>query len=114
MRNYCIVDKHKELYSILCGDLNVKEIQGRGSIGIRVADLVWCIAETNTILLSNYIPIKKKCETIKKWLLINFTFYVFYSFLQSKIKPIPSLSKKKRKKRKKERKKTRLLSKNED
>lgn len=65
MRKYCIVDKHKELYSILCGDLNVKEIQGRGNIGICVADLVWCIAETNTILLSNYIPIKKKKKKTK-------------------------------------------------
>ena len=73
MRNYCIVDKHKELYSILCSDLNVKEIQGRGNIDIRVADLVWCIAETNTILLSNYIPIKKKrCETIKKMVVDKF------------------------------------------
>ena len=74
MRKYCIVDKHEELYSILCGDLNVKEIQGRGNIGICVADLVWCIAETNTILLSNYIPIKKKkrCETIKKMVVDKF------------------------------------------
>ena len=73
MRNYCIVDKHKELYSILCSDLNVKEIQGRGNIDIRVADLVWCIAETNTLLLSNYIPIKKKrCETIKKMVVDKF------------------------------------------
>ena len=113
MRKYCIVDKHKELYSILCGDLNVKETQGRGNIGICVADLVWCIAETNTILLSNYIPIKKKKDVklLKKWLLINFTFCVFYSFLQSKIKPTPSLweKKKNRKKRKKRKKENKII-----
>ena len=43
---------------MLCGDLNVKEIQKRGDICIGVADSPYCIAETNTTLSSNYTPIK--------------------------------------------------------
>ena len=31
---------------MLCGDLNRKEIQGRGDTGIRVADSLCCTAET--------------------------------------------------------------------
>ena len=37
-----------ELYSVLCGDLNGKEIQGRGNICTHVADSLCCTAETNT------------------------------------------------------------------
>ena len=36
--------------SVLCGDLNGKEIQKRGDICIRIADSLCCTAETNTIL----------------------------------------------------------------
>ena len=36
--------------SVLCGNLNGKEIQGRGGICIHVADSLCCTAETNTTL----------------------------------------------------------------
>ena len=42
--------QHRELYSVLCGDLNGKEIQKRGDIYIHIADSLCCTAETNTIL----------------------------------------------------------------
>ena len=42
--------EHRELYSVLCGDLNGKEIQKRGDICIRIADSLCCTAETNTTL----------------------------------------------------------------
>ena len=45
MRNYCI-----ELYSMLCGDLNEKEIQKGGDISIYIADSLCSIVETNTTL----------------------------------------------------------------
>ena len=35
---------------MLCGDLTGKEIQKRGDISIHIADLLCCIAETNTTL----------------------------------------------------------------
>ena len=44
MRNYCIARK---LSSILCGDLNGKEIQKRGDI----ANSLCCTVETNITLL---------------------------------------------------------------
>ena len=43
---------------MLCGDLNGKEIQKRGDIGICIADSLCCTVETNRTLKSNYIPIK--------------------------------------------------------
>ena len=49
---------HKELYFVLCGDLNGKEIQRREDICICIADSLCCIAETNITLESNYAPIK--------------------------------------------------------
>ena len=39
-----------ELYSMLCGDPNGKEIQKRGDICICIADSLCCTVETNTIL----------------------------------------------------------------
>ena len=42
--------QHRELYSMLCGDLNREEIQKRGDICIRIADSLCCTAETNTTL----------------------------------------------------------------
>ena len=45
-------------YSMLCGDLNGKEIQKRGDICIHTADSLCCTAETNTMLSSNYTPKK--------------------------------------------------------
>ena len=42
------------LQSVFCGDLNGKEIQRRGDICIRIADLHCCTIE----IISNYTPIK--------------------------------------------------------
>ena len=39
-----------KLYSVLCGDLNGKEVQGRGDIHIHMADSCCCMAETKTAL----------------------------------------------------------------
>ena len=44
MRPYCI---HRELYSVLFGDLNGKEIQKREDICIHIADSLCCTAESN-------------------------------------------------------------------
>ena len=44
----------RELYSVLCGNPNGKEILKRGAICICIADLLCCTAETNTTLYSNY------------------------------------------------------------
>ena len=44
--------------SVLCGDLDWKEIQGRGDIPIHVADSLCYTVETNTVLKGNYTPIK--------------------------------------------------------
>ena len=41
---------YRELYSVICGDLNGKEIQGRGDVCIHADDSLCCIAETNTTL----------------------------------------------------------------
>ena len=54
MRPYCI---HRELYSVLFGDLNGKEIQKREDICIHIAVLLCCTAESNTTLKINYIPV---------------------------------------------------------
>ena len=48
----------RELYSVLHGDLNGKEIQNRADICICMADSFCCTAETNTTLQSNYTPVK--------------------------------------------------------
>ena len=52
--------QHKELYSVLCGDLNGEEIQGRRNICICVADSLCSTEDTNTTSLSNYTLILKK------------------------------------------------------
>ena len=36
------------------------KVQEGGGIGIHIADLLHCTVQTNTVLKSNYIPIKKK------------------------------------------------------
>ena len=41
---------HRELCSVLCGDLNGKEIQKRGDVCIQIADSLCCTAENNTTL----------------------------------------------------------------
>ena len=48
MRTDCIAQG--TLYSVLCGDLNEKEIQKGGDICIYIADSLHCTAETNTTL----------------------------------------------------------------
>ena len=45
--------QHRELYSVLCGDLNGKEIRKRGYVAdvcIGIADSLFCTAETDTVL----------------------------------------------------------------
>ena len=37
-----------------------KEVQEGGDICIPIADSCWCMAKTNTTLLSNYPPIKNE------------------------------------------------------
>ena len=41
---------HRELCSVLCGDLNGKEIQKRGDVCIQIADSLCCTAENNITL----------------------------------------------------------------
>ena len=48
---------------MLCGDLDVwdgrgREVQEGGDMPIHIADSLYCAAETNTTLQSNYTPIK--------------------------------------------------------
>ena len=42
--------QHRELHSVLCGDLNGMEIQKRWDICIRIVDSPCCTVETNTTL----------------------------------------------------------------
>ena len=49
---------HREPYSVLCGDLNGKEIQKRGDICSHLADSLCSTAETTTALCRNCTPIK--------------------------------------------------------
>ena len=47
--------RHRELYSVFCGDPHGKKIQKRGDICIHTANSLCCIAETNTIsMLSHF------------------------------------------------------------
>ena len=50
--------QHRELYSVLCGDVNEKEIQKGGDICTHVADSLCCTAEIDTTLQNNYTKIK--------------------------------------------------------
>ena len=43
-----------QLYSVPCGKLNGKAVQGRGDICICLADSLCSTAETNTTLQNNY------------------------------------------------------------
>ena len=51
MKTYCTAQK---LDSVLCGDLNGKEIQKRGDMSVDIADSLCCTAETDMTLQSNY------------------------------------------------------------
>ena len=53
-------------YSVLCGDLNGKEIQKRGDICSHLADSLCSTAETTTALCRNCTPIKLGEK--KEWL----------------------------------------------
>ena len=43
-------EEHRELYSVLCDDLNGREIQNRGDIRMWKADSFCCTVETNIAL----------------------------------------------------------------
>ena len=47
-----------ELYSVVCCDLNKKEMRKRGDICICATDLLCCTAKTNAILESNYVVVQ--------------------------------------------------------
>ena len=67
---HCIAQRTR--YSVLCGDQNGKEIQGKGDICIHVADSLCCTAETNTTLQSTYTlstKIKNKTKRPRKVIL---------------------------------------------
>ena len=55
MRTFCTA---QGTLLMLCGDINGKEIQKGGDICIHIADSLCCTVEGNTILESNYTPIK--------------------------------------------------------
>ena len=48
--NENILQRFREPYSVLDGDLNGKVIQKRGNICIHIADSLYCTGETNTTL----------------------------------------------------------------
>ena len=50
--------QHRDLHSVLCGDLNGKEIQKSGDLCLHAAGSLCCTTETNTTLEGNYTPIK--------------------------------------------------------
>lgn len=50
--------QHGELYSMLCGDVNGKEIQKGGDICTRAAESLCYTAEIDTTLQNNYTQIK--------------------------------------------------------
>ena len=51
---------HRELYSVLCGDLNGKEIQKGGDVCIYGADSLCCAAETSKHRKATILKKKKK------------------------------------------------------
>ena len=51
--------QHREVYLMLCRDLNGKETEGRGDIRIHEADALYHAAEIDTEVQSYYAPIKK-------------------------------------------------------
>ena len=46
--------EHRELYSVLCGDLDGKETQKSGNICILPADSLCCTADTDNIAKQVY------------------------------------------------------------
>ena len=50
----------RELYSVCYGELNRREIQKGGDVRLHIAELLHCIAETNTTLKTTEIPQAKK------------------------------------------------------
>ena len=51
---------------MFCGDLNGKEIQGRGDICIHMADLLCCTAELTQHCKATILQLKKKSYSICK------------------------------------------------
>ena len=45
--------QHRELHSVLCGDLHGKEIQTRGHVSMHIADSLCCIVETGGSVVKN-------------------------------------------------------------
>ena len=45
-----IQGEHRELYSMLCGDLDGKKFQRRGDISLCIANSLCCTEENNTML----------------------------------------------------------------
>ena len=67
----------------------VREVQQGGDICIPMADSCWCMAETITILQSNYPPIKNKIKKNKILQLFSFMvglwmIYIYFFVLLSK------------------------------
>ena len=58
--------QHRELYLMLCGDLNGKGICKRGHIRTSRADSLCCTVEINTMLWSNYTLIKTNLKKKRK------------------------------------------------
>ena len=58
--------EHRELYLMLCGDLNGKGICKRGNIRTSRADSLCCTVEINTMLWSNYTLIKTNLKKKRK------------------------------------------------
>ena len=47
---------------MFCGDVNRSKSKKRGNVCICMADSLYCAAETNTTLKSNYTPVKSNFQ----------------------------------------------------
>ena len=63
MRTYCTA---QEPYSVLCGDLNEKEIQKGGDICIHIADSLCYTLEISTTLQTTILQFFKKKNSSEK------------------------------------------------
>ena len=66
--------------SVLCGDVNGKEIQKRVDIGLHVADLLCCTAETDTLWGFRTL-IKNKLKNYLTPFLMSDCLFVFHSMV---------------------------------
>ena len=81
--------------ALIWNSMGGREVQERGDIRIPMANSYWCMTETNTVLYSNYPPVKNIIKKEKKWIpwlvgrsmnflpqhLIFSFFYVNYYFM---------------------------------